>query len=650
MPPKSKNSCDNPNKKVTNSNERSRGTIARLRMYRARIRHDSKGRVIGGEFMSKEASLDGRIAPNRKWFGNTRIIGQKQLEEFRDEYKKKLADPNSFILKQRTLPLSLLEDSKYATAKPKILETESFEAVFSNQTPRKRPKINATSLEELIANASDSHENYNKEDDTNITTDKTHKDYRDAVFDRAQTHRVYGELYKVIDSSDLIIQVLDARDPVGTRSATIEAYLKKPENAHKHMMIVINKCDLVPQWVTARWVSIFSKEYPTLAFHASRTSPFGKGALINLLRQYSTLHTDKKQISVGLAGYPNVGKSSIINALRSKKVCNVAPIPGETKVWQYVTLTNKVYMIDCPGVVYPSKSISNADLVLRGVYRIENLEKPEDYLDELLQRTKPEYIAKTYGVSEWKNSEDLLDILGRKMGRLVKGGDVDMGAVAKVILNDWCRGKLPYFVAPPFEDSSDAVTDIPYDVKQPTQRFGSIIESLDFIEDDQIELIEEFETKADIEGSEQGEEATEAEGAAEEDEQEDQEDEEELSEQDYEREYRKAIGDLDGDDELKKDKKKRLKSSDIELKDFVVEKKQRKKIIGKVRVGRVVTPQRPDARVKLDKHELLVEQPKKAAKKRKAVSLGKQKVGVHFYAEAKKKKEILEKKAGKRFA
>ena len=82
----------------------------------------------------------------------------------------------------------------------------------------------------------------------------------------------------------------------------------------------------------ARWVKILSKEYPTLAFHASITNPFGKGALIQLLRQFGRLHGDQKQISIGLIGYPNVGKSSIINTLKKKKVCKVAPIPGETKV------------------------------------------------------------------------------------------------------------------------------------------------------------------------------------------------------------------------------------------------------------------------------------------------------------------------------
>ena len=73
--------------------------------------------------------------------------------------------------------------------------------------------------------------------------------------------------------------------------------------------------------------------YPTLAFHASVQHSYGKGALFDLLRQFALLHKDKKQISVGFVGYPNVGKSSIINTLKQKDVCKVAPIPGETKVW-----------------------------------------------------------------------------------------------------------------------------------------------------------------------------------------------------------------------------------------------------------------------------------------------------------------------------
>lgn len=121
---------------------------------------------------------------------------------------------------------------------------------------------------------------------------------------------------------------MDARDPEGTRSKMLEDHLKK-NCPHKHVVLVLNKCDLVPVWVTSRWVKHLSQEYPTIAFKASITNPYGKGALINLFRQFVNFHKkDKKSISIGFVGYPNVGKSSVINALKEKKVCKSAPIPG----------------------------------------------------------------------------------------------------------------------------------------------------------------------------------------------------------------------------------------------------------------------------------------------------------------------------------
>lgn len=71
-----------------------------------------------------------------------------------------------------------------------------------------------------------------------------------------------------------------------------------------------------------------------------------------------------------------MGKSSVINTLRKKKVCQVAAVPGETKIWQYVTLTNKIYVIDCPGVVHENTLKSEDELVLSGVVRIEKLNDP----------------------------------------------------------------------------------------------------------------------------------------------------------------------------------------------------------------------------------------------------------------------------------
>jgi nuclear GTP-binding protein len=83
----------------------------------------------------------------------------------------------------------------------------------------------------------------------------------------------------------------------GTRCRHLESHLKR-NCKHKHLLLILNKCDLVPAWVTKRWLHALSREYPTLAFHASVTNPFGKGALLSLLRQLARLRTDKKVSNV----------------------------------------------------------------------------------------------------------------------------------------------------------------------------------------------------------------------------------------------------------------------------------------------------------------------------------------------------------------
>lgn len=204
------------------------------------------------------------------------------------------------------------------------------------------------------------------------------------------------------------------------------------------------------------------KDYPTAAFRASINNPFGKGSLINLLRQFSKLHSDRKQVSVGLIGYPNTGKSSVINTLRGKKVATIAPIPGETKVWQYVTLMKRIYLIDCPGIVPQNHHDAPTDLLLRGVVRVENVEHPEQYIPAVLSRVKKHHMARTYGIADWNDDHILfLETLARKGGRLLKGGEPDVDGVAKMVLNDFMRGKIPWFIPAPVDETTSAEGETP---------------------------------------------------------------------------------------------------------------------------------------------------------------------------------------------
>uniref|UniRef100_A0A8C1QP29 Nucleolar GTP-binding protein 2 n=1 Tax=Cyprinus carpio TaxID=7962 RepID=A0A8C1QP29_CYPCA len=434
------------------NNMRDRATIKRLNMYRQKQRCNSRGKVIKPlQYQSTVApGTVARVEPNIKWFANTRVIKQSSLQKFQEEMNAVKKDPYRVVMRQTKLPMSLLHDRiKAHNSKVHILDTETFETTFGPKAQRKRPILSVGELKDFAEQAEVSAQSYSADKDRDLVSEDSgvKEEAREEIFKKGQSKRIWGELYKVIDSSDVVIQVLDARDPMGTRSQSIESYLKK-EKSWKHLIFVLNKCDLIPTWVTKRWVAVLSQEYPTLAFHASLTNSFGKGSLIQLLRQFGKLHSDKKQISVGFIGYPNVGKSSVINTLRSKKVCNVAPLAGETKVWQYITLMRRIFLIDCPGVVYPSDD-SETDIVLKGVVQVEKIRNPEDHIGGVLERAKAEYIQKTYRIPSWSSAEDFLEKLAFRTGKLLKGGEPDLSTVSKMVLNDWQRGRIPFFVKPP---------------------------------------------------------------------------------------------------------------------------------------------------------------------------------------------------------
>ncbi|WZY96834.1 hypothetical protein YC2023_069163 [Brassica napus] len=382
---------------------RTSATVRRLKMYKTRPKRTPGGKILSNEYQSKELP-DTRIQPDRRWFGNTRVVNQKELEYFREEMKTKMSSNYNVILKERKLPMSLLTDNKKQT-RVHLLDMEPFQNTFGKKTTRKRPKLVASDYEALVKKAAESQDAFEELNGAGPSGEGGEEEdgFRDLVrhtmFEKGQSKRIWGELYKVIDSSDVVVQVLDARDPQG-------------------------------------WLRILSKEYPTLAFHASVNKSFGKGSLLSVLRQFARLKSDKQAVSVGFVGYPNVGKSSVINTLR------------ETKVWQYITLTKRIFLIDCPGVVYQSHD-SETDIVLKGVVRVTNLEDASEHIGEVLRRVKKEHLQRAYKIKDWEDDHDFLLQLCKASGKLLKGGEPDLMTGAKMILHDWQRGRIPFFVPPP---------------------------------------------------------------------------------------------------------------------------------------------------------------------------------------------------------
>lgn len=226
--------------------------VKRLAMYDNRAKRDKKGRIISQDFQSKELPST-RIQPDRRWFGNTRVVGQKQLDAFREEMTSKMNDPYAVLLKEKKLPLSLVEDPEKKkrkggkAARASLVAVEPFSATFGSKKTRKKPKLgDVDTYADLVQSASEKAKSFEETGNESLGANgmlgKTAM--RDPVFEKGQSKRIWGELYKVIDSSDVLLQVLDARDPMGTRCKHLESHLKY-NHRQKHLIFVLNKCDLV---------------------------------------------------------------------------------------------------------------------------------------------------------------------------------------------------------------------------------------------------------------------------------------------------------------------------------------------------------------------------------------------------------------------
>lgn len=256
------------NRAKNKDGQRSTATVKLLKLRDQKAKRDKKGRIISQDLQSKELPST-RIQPDRRWFGNTRVIGQKQLETFREEMATKMNDPYAVILKEKKLPLSLVEDPDTKKrkggkmARASLVAVEPFAATFGAKKTRKKPKLgNIDSYAALVQNASQKTEKYEEQGGDLARAGGAgaagmdgRTAMRDPVFEKGQSKRIWGELYKVIDSSDVLLQVLDARDPMGTRCRHLESHLKH-NHRQKHLIFVLNKCDLVR--TTMRFSRIFA--------------------------------------------------------------------------------------------------------------------------------------------------------------------------------------------------------------------------------------------------------------------------------------------------------------------------------------------------------------------------------------------------------
>lgn len=324
----------------------------------------------------------------------------------------------------------------------------------------------------------DEDEEMDEEDD-----EETSIPYKIKSYDSSkEASKLFKEIYTtVVDLSDVILYVLDARDPEGTRSKQVESVVLS--DATKRLVFVLNKVDLVPTKALQKWLAKLRTIAPTIPVISSEAAPnavtfshtglslhSSNALLLKSLSAYAS--KAESQITFGVVGYPNVGKSSVINSLYASKhssnrvVCPVDTVAGVTKRIQSVKIDKKLRALDTPGFVFPNESKrsktpeeEHTKLVLLNALPHRLIGDPSDAVSLLLKRlTKSpllkEKLFNTYGIASLLQTsaedtrKDFLTYVARKRGRLNKQGIPDFPSAATSVLTDWRDGRIVGWTVP----------------------------------------------------------------------------------------------------------------------------------------------------------------------------------------------------------
>jgi len=266
-----------------------------------------------------------------------------------------------------------------------------------------------------------------------------------------QSRDLWSRIKRVVREADVVLEVVDARDPQGTRSRELEELVKREG---KPLVIVINKADIVPKEILEKWKRFLSKEFPTI-FISARERLGTRRLWIAIKRA-----TDKRPVRVAVVGYPNVGKSTIINVLRGRHCAGTSPIPGYTRHSQLVRAATWLKVVDTPGVVPIGRS--EEELAIKCALSPESLEDPVPAalkLVEIALAKDPDVLERTYGIKS-RDPVGILEELAERRKLYLKGGRLNLEEAARILIRDWQRAKLVFYFTP--EDYSRSQRDPSY--------------------------------------------------------------------------------------------------------------------------------------------------------------------------------------------
>ena len=269
----------------------------------------------------------------------------------------------------------------------------------------------------------------------------------------AKTRRQIEDDLKIID---VVIELLDARIPISSRNPEIRKITK-----NKKRIILLNKCDLANENSNNKWVSELSKEAPTILTDSNS----GKGidkvskAIDNIMADEIAKQAARgrinKTIRVMILGIPNVGKSSFINRISKKNSTEVGNRPGVTRSKQWIRIGKNQELLDTPGVLWPKFESEEVglNLAFTGTIKDDILERTE-IAYELLKVLNVKYrknLQERYKITDEEFTDidakmnpvyELMQVIAKKRGAIVSGGNTDDEKVARIILDDFRNCKI----------------------------------------------------------------------------------------------------------------------------------------------------------------------------------------------------------------
>jgi ribosome biogenesis GTPase A len=262
----------------------------------------------------------------------------------------------------------------------------------------------------------------------------------------AKARREVEENMKFVD---FVIELLDARAPQSSENPMLQQIIQ-----NKDKMVVLMKRDLADERLTEKWLSFYREQQtPAIAINVNKKEDIKR--VIQLAKQIGKRKMDQlvakgrkpRPHRAMILGIPNVGKSSLINRLASRKIAKTGDRPGITKQQTWIKVKNDFELLDTPGILWPKFDDEMVGLRLAAIGTIKDqvlsLQDIAVYVIQYAQKHYPALLKTRFGISEeMADIVEIFDQIGRKRGALEHGGEVDYDKVAEIILGDLRSGKL----------------------------------------------------------------------------------------------------------------------------------------------------------------------------------------------------------------